>query len=397
MKKSIITFLFLLLVPLRLFSTPSIYLKVGEKTTLNLPSPPNYLKGCIWKTSHPYDVVFDPTPGSYSTSATIKAVNPTGGTAPCVIQCEYSYYDLDPITGRYTYLRSGFYDWYVYVSAGNPTSVSITPSSHSMYVGEYVKLQANLFPSGASSTLEWWLDNINIASFTQTQQNVIGVVAHAPGVVNANVRTGNGLTASCMITIKSKDPTSIRINGPASMLVGEKKTLHPTIEPTGATATLTWESSNSNVVEVNNGELTAKSKGTARITVTTHNGKSDYCDITVHDVPKKIDLPASVSVYNTFSVVLNATLAPADAVTTVSWRSKDTSIASVAKNGTLAATVTGKKTGSTVIYVTTSNNLTDSCVVTVNPLPQNVTQNDINVNISNIKNLKSRSLKRLPK
>lgn len=390
----LISFIILILLPLELFSTTTIEMAVGERRTISLSNPPSHLKGCIWTSSFPDDVVFDPYPGSYSTSATIKALHPIGSSR-CIIHCEYKYLELDPVSGQYIYQRSGYEDWYVTVKANDPTNVVITPASYSLFVGEYVRLQANLYPSGSSSTFEWWLDNINIASFNQTQQDVITVIAHAPGVVNANVRTANGLTSRCMITINSKDPTSISLKGPSSMIVGEQKTLTPTIEPTGASTTLTWESNKPNVIEVNNGIIKAISAGTARITVSTHNGKSAYCDIQVKNAPPKptsINVPAELTVYTTMTKKLVVSLEPEDAETSFAWTTKDSSIASVSAAGF----ITGKKEGVVIITVSTANGLSADCKVTVVDMPAGLTSSKIQNRVNNINSLFDRTINKVP-
>ena len=225
MKAIKIILLILLQIPFELFSTTTIEMSVGEKRTISLSNPPYYLKGCIWTTTHPDDVIFDPHPGSYSTSVTIKAVNPTAPNR-CVIHCEYKYLELDPTTGRYTYQRSGFEDWYVYVKANDPTSVQISPSSSSVFVGERIELKATVYPNNTSTKLEWWLEKAGgDAFYTQTYQDIIHVTGKAPGLVYANVKTSNGLTARCPVNVLPKDPTSISLNGPSSMIVGEQKFL----------------------------------------------------------------------------------------------------------------------------------------------------------------------------
>lgn len=68
-----------------------------------------------------------------------------------------------------------------------------------------------------------------------------------------------------------------------SIEVGETTTLTETITPSNATdKVVTWSTSNSSVATVSNGVVTGVSQGTARITVTTHDGGyTDYCDVTV--------------------------------------------------------------------------------------------------------------------
>jgi len=391
----IILLTLLLQIPFELLSTTTIDMSVGEKRTISLSNPPYYLKGCIWTTTHPDDVIFDPHPGSYSTSVTIKAVNPTAPNR-CVIHCRYDYYDLDPTTGRYTYLRSGYEDWYVYVKENDPTSVQISPSSSSVYVGERIELRATVYPSNTSTKLEWWLEKAGgDAVYTQTYQDIIHVRGQAPGLVYANVKTSNGLTARCPVNVLSKDPTSISLNGPSSMIVGEQKTLTPSIEPSGATATLSWESSKPDVIEVNNGVIKALSAGTSRITVTTHNGKSAYCDIQVKNAPTKptsIRIPSNLTIYNTMSQRIDVALEPEDAETTYRWTTSDNSVATVSSSGQ----ITGKKVGVATITVTTANNLSASCEVTVIDMPAGLTSSLIQCKINNINKLLDRTINNVP-
>ncbi|WP_455682805.1 glucosaminidase domain-containing protein, partial [Thomasclavelia sp.] len=69
-----------------------------------------------------------------------------------------------------------------------------------------------------------------------------------------------------------------------SLVKGNSETLIATIDPSNTTndKTLTWTSSNPNVATVDSyGKVIAKTKGTAKITVKTSNGKSAECTVTV--------------------------------------------------------------------------------------------------------------------
>ena len=64
--------------------------------------------------------------------------------------------------------------------------------------------------------------------------------------------------------------------------VGKTFYLVATINPSNATdTTVTWTSSNPEVVEVKNGRVNAKKIGIATVTATTSNGKSAQCVVTV--------------------------------------------------------------------------------------------------------------------
>ena len=65
---------------------------------------------------------------------------------------------------------------------------------------------------------------------------------------------------------------SITIPSELTLKIGESYTYSPVIYETGASTTLTWTSSNSSVVSVNNGTIKALSAGTATIACTASNG-----------------------------------------------------------------------------------------------------------------------------
>lgn len=73
------------------------------------------------------------------------------------------------------------------------------------------------------------------------------------------------------------------------MTVGDTDKITATFTPEGTTDDITYESSNTNVVTVDNkGTLTAKNPGTAMITITTGQGLKEYCSVTV--TKKKLSL-----------------------------------------------------------------------------------------------------------
>ena len=70
-----------------------------------------------------------------------------------------------------------------------------------------------------------------------------------------------------------------------SLTVGDSATLVATITPSGATdKSLTWTSSNESVATVDgNGKVTAKTAGSAAIIVTSANGKTATCTVSVKE------------------------------------------------------------------------------------------------------------------
>ena len=142
-----------------------------------------------------------------------------------------------------------------------------------------------------------------------------------------------------------------------------------------------WESSDSNIVEVNNGTIKGIKKGNAIITATTIDGKKVMCQVEVRSSNKdatptpsptsssnmelatKVTLnKKSLTLTEGNSETLIATIEPSNTIDkTVTWTSSNTNVATV-DNGK----ITAKSKGTTTITAKTSNGKTDTCTVTVN-------------------------------
>lgn len=166
------------------------------------------------------------------------------------------------------------------IQAASVKKVTLNKKSAVIYVGKTVKLKAKVTPTGASNAkIKWSSSKKSVASVKN------GVVKGLkPGKTTITAKTANGKKATCKVTVKKLiKPTSVQLSRTEwQMNVGETYTLTATVLPTNATVkTVKWYSSNSSVVKVKNGKLTARKKGTATITVKTANGKKAKCKIKV--------------------------------------------------------------------------------------------------------------------
>ncbi|MGO0060210.1 Ig-like domain-containing protein [Brevibacillus fluminis] len=141
--------------------------------------------------------------------------------------------------------------------------------------------------------------------------------------------------------------------------------LKATVLPANADQRVTWSSSNTSIVTVENGVLTAKGPGTATITVTSADGRiSAQCQVTVTQPVKSVAIePASVELNVGETMKLTAIIQPADASNkNVTWTSSDPQIVTVDSNGTIQ----GKQRGTVTITVKTEDGgLIAICDVTV--------------------------------
>ncbi len=250
----------------------------------------------------------------------------------------------------------------VTVSKG-PSSVAIDKTTVQMGVGRTYQLNASITPSNAVTYCSWSTSKKSIATVSGKGL----VTAKGVGTAVITVKTSNGKTAECKVTVKAA-PTEITLNKTALDLgLGQTYTLQTALTPTNAYVMNTWSSSNSNIVSVNSvGKIAAKSVGKATITVKTYNGLTAQCVVTVKTAPESVAInKTAINIAVGQDVTLTSSLTPSDAYTYCSWSSSDKNIATVSSSGK----VTGVKVGTAVITVKTSNGKTATCKVTVKKAP----------------------------
>ena len=195
-------------------------------------------------------------------------------------------------------------------------------------------------------------------------------------------------------------PTSVSLNKTSATLtsIGATVQLSATVNPSNATdKSVTWKSSNTNVATVSSsGLVTAKGNGTATITVTTASGgKTATCNVTVNaNVPVtsvSLNKTAATLTSKGATVQLTATVSPNNATDkSVTWKSSNTSVATVSSSGLVTAVGSGT---ATITVTTNSGSKKETCNVTVSindgwtyasSLPSNVTSTNYEIQYQNI-------------
>ena len=182
-------------------------------------------------------------------------------------------------------------------------------------------------------------------------------------------------------------PTNVSLNSTTlSMNVGDTKMLAATITPNDAqNKDITWTSSDISIATVSNGTVMAISPGTVTITAKTYNGKTAKCAVTVKPIePRSISLNKSTLTLNEGDTYqLSATVNPSNTTNkTVTWYSKNISVASVDSNGK----VTAKSIGSATITAKTSNGKKSDCTITVKDKWEGYTKVYTSEDFNNIRN-----------
>lgn len=167
-----------------------------------------------------------------------------------------------------------------------------------------------------------------------------------------------------------KDNSTVSLNKSSiSLDPGSSEYLTATPSNSSYSGSYTWSSSNSNAAYISgsgsNVRIVAQNSGSITITVKLDNGNSAQCGITVRtiDISSASVSPSSKSLDIDETASLSLSVSPSNAmVTSRSWKSKNSSIASVSSSGA----VTGVSEGSTEIYCVVNGSVTSSsCRVTV--------------------------------
>ena len=234
-------------------------------------------------------------------------------------------------------------------------SVSLSPTELTLTEGEKASLSFTITPSDASvKTVEWKTSDSSVATVSQTGE----VEAIAKGTTIITITTEDGSkTSSCSVTVNSKviPVTGVSLDRTSlSMTEGDTQTLTAIVTPSNASdKSIAWSSSNTSVATVSStGVVTAKTAGSATITVTTNDGgKKATCTVTVyakqiyitHIVADKQALTLDVGE----DATLKTTIYPAKATNKqLVWKSTDNSIVSVDNSGR----VTALKAGTATVY-----------------------------------------------
>jgi len=165
------------------------------------------------------------------------------------------------------------------------TGVSLDETSKTIYVGDTFTLTATVKPSDATNKNVIWSSS-NTTCATVDENGVVSGIKVGSTYIYVQTLDG-GYSAKCKVTVKAKP--SVKVTGVSldvtskTIYVGDTFQLTETVRPSNATnKNVTWKSSNTKIVTVDNGVVKGIAKGSATITVTTTDGKKTAtCKVTV--------------------------------------------------------------------------------------------------------------------
>ena len=163
------------------------------------------------------------------------------------------------------------------------TSITISPTSESIYIGDNVTLTATVNPSDATNKeLTWTSSNPSAAT---VDNGVVTGVGAGTTTITATAKDGSGVSSSCEITVSPVVTENVAFDIKSKEIhQNESFTITPAFTPGNVSnKNLTWNSDDETVATVANGVVTGIGLGTATITATTLDGSglSAQCEVTV--------------------------------------------------------------------------------------------------------------------
>ena len=231
------------------------------------------------------------------------------------------------------------------------TSISLKKTNISLSVNESYTLKATISPSSATNKAITWSSSDRSVATVSSGGKVTGKKV---GSATITATTSNGLTATAEVNVSNTAVTGITLNKSSmSLTVGSTGTFTATVSPVNASdKSVSWSSSDRSVATVDSsGKVTAKKAGTTTITATASNGMTAKATVTVNasggaggstDTTIRLN-KSSETICVGCTTTLVATTNPSGL--SVTWRSNDSSVATVTSGGI----VKGIKVGSTTI------------------------------------------------
>lgn len=245
------------------------------------------------------------------------------------------------------------------------SNVTLDYTSLLIEKGYTKQITATVSPSNAyNKKLLWSSSNPSVAEVDST--GLVTAINVGNTVISAMTTDGSNISATCDVEVRVY-ATSVNLNKhEATIYAGGTEQLIVQLMPEDAYSNVAWRTTNSTFASVNSSGLVTANKVGSALIIATCNGISDTCAVTVMGITSltldKHELTLDIESTET----LNVAIEPQEAINkNLTWRSLNTSIATVSSSGVI--TPRGIGTTKIIVQATDGSNVSDTCIVTVIP------------------------------
>lgn len=247
-----------------------------------------------------------------------------------------------------------------------------------LYINHSYTLKAIQKPADLARELTWSSSDANVV--TVDQNGTIQGIAQGTATITAATADGKGKAAKIKVLVP--EPSQIEMyTYDDAIILGQTTNIEayadtPYQYDTKVEMPITWSSSDSSVISIEttsgtSATLKGNKLGKATITASTPDGGTASKELEV--IRPELDYitlnktKANLGIKE--KLALKVSLVPAEATTTLKWKSSNPKVAAVTKKGV----VVGRKVGKAVITVTAANGYSAEATITVKAAPDSVT------------------------
>lgn len=215
------------------------------------------------------------------------------------------------------------------------TSLKVSVSKLTLKAGASRTVSAIAAPANTTDKVVYTSQNPSIATVNDAGK----ITAKAAGKTKITVKAGSKeKTIAVTVTKKAVKVKSLKMKKAAlTMNKGTQTYVSYKVNPTGATTTLKWKSSNKNVAAVDQtGKIVAKKAGKATITVTA-NGKKATVKVSVVDPCTSVKVQSKLTLKAGKSAKLKVTTTPKTTGQKAAFKSSNKKVATVDSKGKVKA------------------------------------------------------------
>lgn len=238
-------------------------------------------------------------------------------------------------------------------------SLSLDREVRDVYQGKEFNLTASVTPEDSDQEINWRSSDPSVASVNSKGK----VTGKSFGSAVIYAETAGGLHAECRVNVITR-AKELRL-GTKNLKIncGTQYKLNPIVRPSYTPETTdqcSWNSTNEKVATVDgNGLVTAVGPGKCIINCRTGGDLISKCQVHVRLPAESVEIQSDKeSIYIGETVSLESVITPEDYTDKVEWLSDNQDVARVTSGGT----VRGRSSGSAVITVKVTNDVTGECI-----------------------------------